>query len=82
MENWKILGESIGNYISVGTKKKQVCKVNWGENDFENAKLIAAAPQMLKALEQCVATLAKYKSDESVNALFVVKQAVKQAKEG
>ena len=48
---WDIIGESYENYISVGTDKKQVCKVNWGDGDFENAKLIAAAPEMFNRLK-------------------------------
>ena len=51
---WKIKGESYGNYISVGTDQQQVCKVNWGkedtEYDFANAKLIASAPELLNSL--------------------------------
>jgi len=44
---WKALGESYGNYISVGTDKQTVCRVPWGKEDTEydnaNAKLIAEA---------------------------------------
>ena len=53
--DWKVLGESVGNYISVGTDQQQICKVNWGKEDtdydFANAKLIASAPEMLKVLK-------------------------------
>ena len=54
---WKILGQSDNHYISVGIEgteehsPKQICKVNWGEGDFENACLITSAPDLLAACE-------------------------------
>jgi hypothetical protein len=38
-------------YYEVGTELRKIVSVNTGLNDFANAQLIAAAPEMLEALE-------------------------------
>jgi phosphoheptose isomerase len=51
-------------------------------NDKEaqaNAKLIAAAPDLLKALKKCSKVLSMYNSDKSVDAWYLAEQAIKKA---
>ena len=56
-EVWDEDGESMG-LISVDAGKNQVCQINGiGFQDFDNARLIAAAPDLLAALESAIPNL-------------------------
>jgi hypothetical protein len=55
---WAVTGESYGNYVRVAAmpykgslRKRTVAQIPWGDWDSENAHLIAAAPDLLEALE-------------------------------
>lgn len=55
---WVQKGESHGNYISIGPRDgKTVARVPWGDGDAANASLIASAPELLAALEECLPLL-------------------------
>ncbi len=65
---WNVSGESYGNYITVSAqpyfgsdKEMTVARVPWGKPDTDydnyNAHLIAAAPTLLKALEEMISMI-------------------------
>lgn len=64
---WEITGESYGNYITVGNEnRKTIARIPWisqtdvdngSEEDSANAKLIAAAPDLLEALDSVMTAL-------------------------
>jgi hypothetical protein len=52
LHQWYTHEGSYGNYVAVkDSSGKTVARIPWGDGDASNAKLIAAAPDMLAALE-------------------------------
>lgn len=78
---WFIKGESEGNYISIANRHKQVCKVNWGDNDFENAKLISSAPQMLEALQEVLSSI-EVLPEIKPSTVIKIKNVIEKATKG
>jgi len=44
-----------------------------------NARLIASAPELLKALQECKRVLAGYKSEEAINAWYKAQEVTNEA---
>jgi len=77
--NWYISGESYGNYVVVSKGTKTVARIPWGENDLENAKLIASAPELLEQLENAKNIITAM-LDQSI-ANEGVKRAIRQKRD-
>ena len=77
--NWKPVNTNTG--VLVITGEKVICSLNYRLEEYEsNAKLIAAAPKMLKALKEIVDKIPpELNYTEFYNIKKVANEAIKKA---
>lgn len=73
-----------GNVADIMPIDIRICDKNGPEENMANAHLIAAAPEMLEALEVIEAGMTKQTLDElqTVSALNIIRSAIRKAKGG